>query len=477
MGNLISGRNHGEGRAPAVLVLLCIAPFVAVLDTTIMTIALPSIGREMNFSPATIQWVITSYSLSLGGLLLLGGRLGDVLGRKRILLCGFALLGVASLAGGLASTSLWLVVARAAQGAGAAGFVPCSLSLITATFTEERDRNRAMATFGATVGVGFVTAMLVGGVLTTWFGWRSVLLINVPIAIVTVALGQKLLEESRDPKSSGRLDAFGALTVTVGLGAMIYALSEGTRLGWSSLQTMGSLIGGTFLLAVFAVHERRTTEPLLPLSILRRPRSTAAYQIAAFRSMFGLGLIFTLTLFFQDVRSFNAFQTGLLFTPMAVVAVLVAPLAGHLSTRLGIRLTLVAGLLVMLVGAGLVLQISVDSSLIWVLTGMVVSESGFILSEVPTTIAGAAGLGKERGGLAAGLLGTSQQLGHALGLALIGTVISVVLGSAGTAQVELLTHALKWGLVVIVAAALVALVMTLRWLPSHIPTESSKVDS
>jgi len=418
-------------RVPAVLVLLCVAPFVAVLDTTIMTIALPSIRRDMDFSPATIQWVITSYSLSLGGLLLLGGRLGDVLGRKRILLYGFALLGVASLVGGWAPTSLWLVVARAAQGAGAAAFVPCSLSLITATFTEERDRNRAMATFGATVGVGFVTAMLVGGVLTTWFGWRSVLLINVPIAIVTVACGQKLLEESRDPRSSGRLDAFGALTVTVGLATMIYALSEGTRLGWSTLQTIGPLIAGSFMLAGFAVHERRTTEPLLPLSILRHPRLTAAYQIAAFRSMFGLGLIFTLTLFFQDVRSFNAFQTGLLFTPMAVIAILVAPLAGHLSTRLGIRLTLVAGLLVMLVGAGLVLQMSVESSLAWVLAGMVVSEIGFILSEVPTTIAGAAGLGQERGGLAAGLLGSGQQLGHALGLALIGTMMSVSWGRLG----------------------------------------------
>jgi MFS family permease len=319
--------------------------------------------------------------------------------------------------------------------------------------------------------------MLVGGVLTTWFGWRSVLLINVPIAIVTVVCGQKLLEESRDPRSSGRLDTFGALTVTLGLAAMMYALSEGTRLGWNSLQTFGSLIGGSFLLVGFAVHERRTTEPLLPPSILRRPRLTVAYQIAALRSMFGLGLIFTLTLFFQDVRSFNAFQTGLLFTPMAVIAILVAPLAGHLSTRLGIRLTMGVGLLVMLAGAGLVLQMSAESSLAWVLAGMVVSEIGFILSEVPTTIAGAAGLGQERGGLAAGLLGTGQQLGHALGLALIGTVMSVVLGSAGTTHLELFTLALKWGIGVIVAADLIALVMTLRWVPSHIPAETRMVDS
>jgi MFS family permease len=229
------------------------------------------------------------------------------------------------------------------------------------------------------------------------------------------------------------------------------------------------------LLAAFIVHERRTSDPLLPLSILRRWRYTAAYQVASLRSMFGLGLIFALTLFFQDVRSFSPLQTGLLFTPMAVVAILVAPLAGRLSTRLGIRRTLVFGLLVMLVGVALVLRMSANGTLILILVGMVVSEFGFILSEVPTTIAGAAGLGRERGGLAAGLLGTGQQLGHALGLALIGSVMGAVLSEGSNASSLIL--ALKWGLLVVVAADLVALVMTVIWLPDRISPETIKIDS
>jgi EmrB/QacA subfamily drug resistance transporter len=467
----LPGRSLGRlgGTAPTVLAVLCIAPFVAVLDTTIMNIALPSIRDDLGFRPTAIQWVLTAYSLSFGGLLVLGGRLGDVKGRKRVLVAGYAFLGVASLIGGLATSPGWLVAARIFQGAASAALVPCSLSLLTATYTDERDRNRALAAFGAMVGVGFVTAMLLGGVLTTWLGWRSVLLVNVPISFVALAAALLLVDESTDPNASGHLDVVGAVTVTTGFGAIIYALSEVSRLGWTSPLVLSGLIGGGVLLVVFVRHELTTAEALLPPVLLRRLEASSAYLVAGCRSLFGIGVVFVLTLFMQDVRSLSPFQTGLLFTPMAVTSILVAPIAGRLTTRWGIRNTVIAGVLTMLSGMVLTLQMSESGTLAVIVAGMVVSETGFMLSEIPTTLAAAGALGRDRSGLAAGLLGTSQQLGHAVGLAAIATVMGIVVSGAGDETAVL--DGLRWGVLVAGAGAICALLTTLKWLPARVVDE------
>ena len=465
----VPGRAALGNRAPAILAVLCLAPFVAVLDTTIMGIALPSLRDELGFHATTVQWVLTAYSLSFGGLLLFAGRLGDLIGRKRVLVAGYTLLGAASLLGGLAPSAEWLVVARVAQGAAAAALVPSSLSLVTATYTEEVERNRALAAFGTMVGIGFVFAMLLGGTLTNWLGWRSVLLINVPIAFVAVAAAVPLLRESADTGASRELDVIGAVTATAGLAALIYVLSEGSRKGWASPSIVAGLFGGPMLLATFLIHESRTSAPLLPPSLLRRLETAAAYLVAGCRSMFGIGLIFVLTLFFQDARSFDPFRTGLLFTPMAITSIAVAPLSGRLTSRFGIRAVVIAGLLLMLAGMALTLQMSDSGTLAIVVGGMVVCEAGFMLSEVPTTVAAAAALGRARGGLAAGLLGTSQRLGHAAGLAAIGSVMGLVMGDVSSSSRMVLIDGLKWGMLVAGAGAVLALLVTLRWLPRRVP--------
>jgi EmrB/QacA subfamily drug resistance transporter len=462
----VPGRSRLGDRAFPLLAVLCVAPFVAVLDTTIMNIALPSIRDDLGFRPTAIQWVLTAYSLSFGGLLVLGGRLGDVQGRKRVLVSGYAVLGLASLLGGLASSPGWLVAARILQGSASAALVPCSLSLVTAIYADERDRNRALAAFGAMVGVGFVTAMLLGGILTNWLGWRSVLLVNVPIALVALPAALTLVDESTDPNASGDLDVVGAVTVTAGFGAIIYALSEVSQLGWTSPLILSALFGGGALLVVFVRHEIATPEPLLPPVLLQRLEASSAYLVAGWRSLFGIGVVFVLTLFMQDVRSLDPFQTGLLFTPMAVTSILVAPISGRLTTRWGIRTTVLAGVLIMLAGMVLTLQMSESGTLAVIVAGMVVSEIGFMLSEIPTTLAAANALGRERSGLAAGLLGTSQQLGHALGLAAIATVMGVVVGGAGDKTA--LVNALRWGVLVAGAGAICALVTALKWLPAHV---------
>jgi MFS family permease len=313
--------------------------------------------------------------------------------------------------------------------------------------------------------------MLLGGVLTTWLGWRSVLLVNVPIALVALAGAVAFIDESTDPNASGRLDAVGAVTVTTALGAVIYALSEVSRLGWTSPTILATLAGGVALLIFFVGHENRTAEALLPPVLLRRLEASSAYLVAGWRSLFGIGVVFVLTLFLQDVRAFDPLQTGLLFTPMAVTSIVVAPISGRLTTRWGVRTTVVTGLVTMLAGLALTLQMAEHGSLVIIVVGMVVCEIGFMLSEVPTTVAAASALGRDRSGLAAGLLGTSQQLGHAVGLAAIATVIGIVVG--GARDNTALVSGLKWGGVVAGAGAVCALATTLKWLPARVADDGT----
>lgn len=432
------------------LFLLCLASFMAVVDDTIVTIALPSMRRELGFSGADAQWVLNGYVLAFGGLLLLCGRAADLWGRRRLFLAGLALFGLSSLIGGLAPSAWVLVLARVLQGVGAAAFVPASLSLLTSIFAEGDERNRAVGLYGGMAALGFVVGMVGGGVITELLGWRWVLFVNVPVALAALLMTPATVPESRDEEAPRSLDVPGAATVTLGLAALIYAVSEIPERGRESTLIFG--VAGALLLGCFVVAERRSGAPLVPLRVFSS-RTVVFPNAAIFlQSMIGLSWLYVLTLYFQDVLGHGPLVAGLLFIPMTVSSVPAALVAGRLTTRFGVKATATGGLV--LVGAGLLLMAYTSGGLPFVLSGMVVGETGFMLSNVPLTIA-ATGGASERG-LASGLMNTSIQLGNAFGLATVATVVAAVAASGGQGEGEALVGGLRWGLLLCVGIVLIA---------------------
>ncbi|MDQ4129032.1 MAG: MFS transporter [Actinomycetota bacterium] len=431
------------------LLVLCAGAFMAVVDTTIVTIALPSVRRDLGFSGADAQWILNGYALAFGGLLLLFGRAGDLYGRRRLFLSGLAVFGVASLIGGLAPSPWLLVAARFLQGVGGAALVPASLSLLTSVFAEGEERNRAVGVYGAMAALGFVVGMVGGGVITELLGWRWVMFVNVPVALVVLLLTPLALPESRDAGAPGSLDVTGAATATLGLAALIYAASEVPESGWTSPATLGFGSTGVLLLAIFVANENRSTAPLVPPGVFRERAVVIPNAAITLQSMVGIGWLYVLTLYFQEVLGHGPLTSGLLFAPMTAASVLAAPVAGRLTTRLGVRSTAAAGLA--LVGTGLLLmaRMSEGEGLPLVLCGMVVGEFGFMLSNVPLTIAASGGARGDERGLAAGLLNTSIQLGNAFGLAAVATVAA--------AFGEELVVGLRWGLLLCVGIVVLAL--------------------
>src|SRR5215203_3847522 len=403
-----------KARKRLALFLLCLASFIAVVDTTIVSIALPSMRRELGFTGADAGWILNGYALAFGGLVLLLGRAGDLYGRRGLFVAGLALFAAASLVGGFAWEPWILVFARFIQGVGAAALVPASLSLLTAIFAEGQERNRAIGIYGAMAALGFVVGMVGGGVITEFLGWRWVLFVNVPVALAALVPAPAVLPESRNERAPRSLDLAGALTATAGLGLLIYAISEVPQNGWISAATLGFGTLGTLFIAGFVVAERRSTAPLVPLSVLKK-RAVVVPNAAIFlQSMVGIAWLYVLTLYLQEVLGHSALRAGLLFIPMTLASVVAAPVAGRLATRLGVRTTASLGLALVAVGLLLMTPMSVGGGLVFVLLGMVVGEIGFMFSNVPLTIAGSGGTGER--GLAAGLLNTSIQLGNAWGL-------------------------------------------------------------
>ena len=464
---------RGSGAAPRkrlALFVLGLATFIALADTTIAGIALPSMRRELGFSGADAQWILNGYALAFGGLLMLLGRAGDLWGRRRVFVAGLAVFALASLLGGFSWAPWVLVASRFLQGVGAAAFVPASLSLLGATFAEGEQRNRAFGVYGAMGALGFVVGIVGGGVITEFLGWRWVMFANVPFAFAALLPAQMALPESRDEGAPRALDLVGALTITSGLASLVYAVSEVPEGGPLSPTALGFGALGAVLLVLFVAAERRSSAPLVPLRVFGE-RAVVAPNAAIFlQSMIGIAWLYALTLHFQEVLGHGPLTTGLFFLPMTLAAVVVAPAAGRLATRFGLRAAAASGLVLVAAGLLLMARMSEDGGLPLVILGMVVGEVGFTISIVPLEIAASGGAGEDKRGLAAGLLNTSMQLGSAAGLAVVATVVAASSGG-GVADPGSLVVGLRWGLLACVGFAGLALPIVLWGLPKVEPPD------
>ncbi len=404
------------------LALLAMAQFVVVLDASIVNVALPTIGEKLDFSRDNLTWVVNSYTLVFGGFLLLGGRLADLLGPRRMFLGGMVLFGIASLAGGFAQSELQLIVARVVQGLGAALISPAALSIVTRTFAEGKERNTALGVWGAVAGSGGAAGVLLGGVLTDFLSWRWVLFVNVPIAVAVAFAAPRLLKEFPGRKDQN-FDVAGAFTITGGLALMIYALVDAESAGWGSTQTLVLIPVALALLGAFVAIELRQESPLVPFSIFRLRTLRGANIIGLLVGMGLFSMFYFITVYMQFVLGKDALETGLAYLPLALTIIFAAGAASQLVTRLGFKPTLMFGLF--LVGTGLFWfsRVSADGSYVSdVLFPSIIAGAGLGFSFVPVTIAAVTGTKPDEAGLASGLINTSQQIGGALGLAILSTV-------------------------------------------------------
>ena len=412
-----------ERRRWLALGLLCMAQFVVVLDASIVNVALPSIGRALDFSQSNLAWVVNAYVLTFGGFLLLGGRMADLLGRRRVFIGGLLLFALASLAGGFAQTEGQLIAARAVQGLGAAILSPAALSIITTMFRDGAERNKALGVWGAVAGSGGAAGVLLGGVLTDTLGWEWVLWVNVPIGIGAAALAPTLIAESRSTSQTRHFDAWGAITVTAGLSLLVYALVDATDVGWGSAQTIGLLALTAALLAAFVAIELRSQAPLVPFRIFRLRTLTGANVVGLLVGASLFSMFFFISLYMQQVLGYSPIKSGFSYLPLALTIIASAGIASQLVTRIGFKPVLVAGM--GFVAAGLVWfsQVSVGGGYVEdVLGPSLLAAVGLGFSFVSTTIAAVSGVEERESGLASGLINTSQQVGGALGLAVLATV-------------------------------------------------------
>lgn len=413
------------------LALLCVAQFVVVLDASIVNVALPTIGEALDFTESNLPWVVNAYVLTFGGFLLLGGRMADLLGRRRVFMGGLILFAIASLAGGLATNSGQLIAARAVQGLGAAILSPAALSIVATTFRDGAERNKALGVWGAVAGSGGAAGVLLGGVLTDTLGWEWVLWVNVPIGIAAAAIAPSLIAESRDEGGVRTFDAAGAVTITAGLSILVYALVDANDTGWGSTQTIGLLALSALLLIAFVVIERRSRAPLVPFSIFRIRTITGANVAGILIGASLFSMFFFISLYMQQVLGYSPIKAGLSYLPLAVSIILSAGIASQLVTKVGFKPILATGMV--LIAAGLVWfsQISVDGTFLSdVLGPSLLAAVGLGFSFVPVTIAAVSGVPDHEQGLASGLINTSQQVGGALGLAILAAISISVTGSS-----------------------------------------------
>ncbi len=406
------------------LLLLAMTQFVIVIDASIVNVALPTIGTSLHFSRADLSWVVNAYTLTFGGFLLLGGRLADLIGRRRMFISGLILFSLASLAGGLAQSEGWLLIARAIQGLGAAIISPAALSILTTTFAEGAERNKALGAWGAVAGAGGAAGVLLGGILTSGLGWEWVLYVNVPIGLAAAALAPRLLLESRADEAGRSFDIPGAISVTAGLSLLVYALVDTVNVGWGSTATVLRLAGAAILISAFLVIERRAVQPLMPFSIFRLRTLRGANVVGLLIGMSLFSMFFFVSLYVQGVLHYTPIKAGLAYLPLAIGIILSAGAASALVTRFGFKPILISGLL--LVAAGLLWFSQVHtpggSFTHDILGPSLVAAVGLGFSFVPVTIAAVTGTEPREAGLASGLINASTQIGGALGLAILATI-------------------------------------------------------
>jgi EmrB/QacA subfamily drug resistance transporter len=405
------------------LALLCGAFFMVILDAAIVVVALPSIEADLGFSAQALQWVLSAYALTFAGLLLLGGRAADLLGRRRLFMTGLAFFTVASLLCGLAWSDEALIGARAFQGVGAAIMTPTALSIIATTFVEGAERNKAFGIWGALGGVGGTMAWLIGGPLVDGLGWQWIFFINIPVGLVALALSPVLLRESRAATARRSYDPAGALTITGALVLLVYAVVEAPDAGWASAQTIELLAGSAALLAAFAVVESRHPAPLVPLRIFRSRTLVGANAVMLVFSTAAFGIPFILTLYAQQVLGYSAVRFGLSSLPLPLGAVVGSLVGQAIVLRVGFRPVATAGLTLIGVSSLLLTQISVGGTYFGdIFFGLLVIGPGIGLAFVTASIAALAGVAEHESGLASGLSNTAFQIGAALGVAIVTTV-------------------------------------------------------
>ena len=450
------------------LALIVTAQFMVILDVAIVNVALPSIKSDLGFSQANLQWVISSYAILFGGALLLGGRLADLLGRRRLFIAGLAIFAASSLLCGLAWSEASLIGFRAVQGFGGALLAPAALSLLMTTFAEGRDRNLALGIYGAASGSGAAAGVLLGGVLTSYVSWSWIFFINVPVAIAAIALTPLLLAESRADLAHRHFDLPGAASITAGLMLLVYATTRATSDGWGAPTTLALFGAAAALVLAFVAIELRSRSPLLPLRIFRLRTLRAANVTMAIVGAVTFAEFFVLTLYLQDVLHYSAAESGVAFLGFALAVVVASNIAQFVVGRFGVRAVLTAGLLISAVSIAWLTRLPVDGQYFRDLfPAFVVGGAGLGLSFVPVTIASLTGVERSDAGIASGLINTSRQIGGAIGISAVSAVaatstrhyISAHTGAA-LSPAAALDHGFQTGLYVLtgllVAAALIA---------------------
>ncbi len=424
-------RNVEARRAPAprnlnlALALIALAQLMVVLDVAIVNIALPSIQRELHFNATDLEWVVNAYTIAFGGLLLLGGRTGDIFGRRRMFIAGAALFAAGSLAGGFATSATFLIVARAAQGVGGAIIAPTALALLAETFAEGPARNRALGVYSAVSATGGAIGLLLGGIITNYFSWRWILFVNVPIGLLLALAAPRVL--ARSEGRAGRLDLPGALTVTAGATLLVYGLSRVATHDWTDRVTVTTLGIALALLVVFVLIESRGRQPLMPLAIFANRNRSGAYGLSLAIGAALSGMLFLLTLFLQNVLGFSPLQAGLAFLPTAAGVVVGAGLTTRLIARTGPRQPMTTGALLTAIGMFWLSGVTVHANYVSdVLGPLVVLAVGLGMSFVSTSVVAITGVEPDESGLASALLNVGRQLGGSLGIALMGTIAATV---------------------------------------------------
>ena len=425
-----AARGSAQAAAPRrlglALAVIATAQLMVVLDATIVNVALPHIQLALGFSDTNLEWVVNAYALTFGGLLLLGGRAGDLLGRRRIFIAGILLFTLASLLGGFATDQAWLLSARAVQGVGGALAAPTALSLIAVTFPEGPPRNRAMGVYATMSVAGSAVGLIVGGLLTTYASWRWVMFVNVPIGILVALAAPRVLPESE--RRRGRFDLPGAITGTLGLGSLVYGLSnaatsENGVSHWGDTKVVASLTAAVVLLVAFAIIEVRSKHALLPMRVLKSRDRSGAYGIILLIGTALFGMFFFLTYFIQNVWGYDPIKTGVAYLPMVIGMIVASGIASQLVQRIGARPLMVAGAVIMTVGMFWLSRLNEHSSYVGGLLGpLIITAVGLGLLFVPISLVSLTKVANNDSGVASSLLNAGQQIGGSIGLAVLGTV-------------------------------------------------------